>query len=92
MLLVLLAVTFRCRCSNCSGSDRCTTMVGCFTINNYTTGGTNVIEKGCFGVSEVYRVKCTNSTQRVACCKQDMCNDFTISDEGNGKALISPFV
>ncbi|XP_020611103.1 papilin-like isoform X3 [Orbicella faveolata] len=86
------AVMFRCRCSNCSGSDSCTTVVGCFTINNYTTGRTKVTEKGCFASSEVYRVQCTNSTQRLACCKQDMCNDFPISDEGNGKPLISRFL
>lgn len=64
-------------------------------MNNYIIGGARETEKGCIINSEVYRVQCTNqknSTQRVNCCKQDMCNDFTISDEGNGKPSIFTFL
>lgn len=92
MLLVLLAVMFKCRCSNCSGQDRCATAVGCFTIINHTTGGARQTEKGCFANTEEYRVQCTSregNKYKVECCKQDMCNDFTISDESNGKVKIS---
>ncbi|XP_078379710.1 cysteine-rich motor neuron 1 protein-like isoform X2 [Oculina patagonica] len=83
---VTSAVMFKCRCSNCSGQDRCATAVGCFTIINHTTGGARQTEKGCFATSEEYRIQCTrreDNKHKVECCKQDMCNDFTISDESN---------
>lgn len=88
----LLAVVFKCRCSKCSGEDRCSTSVGCFTVINHTSNGAKQTEKGCVTNSEEYRVRCIsqeNNKHRGECCKQDMCNDFKISDESNGKATIS---
>ena len=88
----MLAVVFKCRCSKCSGQDRCSTSVGCFTVINHTSDGAKQTETGCFANSEEYRVRCIsqeNNKHRGECCKQDMCNDLTISDESNGKATIS---
>ncbi|KAJ7381331.1 hypothetical protein OS493_001455, partial [Desmophyllum pertusum] len=55
-------------------------------ILDHITGSARETKKGCFGNTKEYRVHCTSQNGNkhiVECCKQDMCNDFTISDEGN---------
>jgi len=87
---------FSCRCSNCSGQDRCATTVGCFTIIEYrATGRVRRTSKGCFKNSEQYKRQCTSlndNKRNVECCEGDMCNDFAISDEKQRKSQKSTAV
>ena len=79
-----LSVIFYCRCTQCSGKDTCATSVGCFSTPGAEGGGS---KRGCLYKSEDYLRKCTRRDHQnlLECCKEDMCNDFAISEESNSK-------